>query len=102
ERAGACKKGDRIEASGESVDPCRNISLEGEGRVLEPRLEHLRVAGRDDVGLAAVRDQREAVALDREVALVRLHRRHDHALRKLKEALVEAAVKHNRLLDEVD
>ena len=60
------------------------------------------MSGRDDLPLAAVCDQREAVSLDREVALVRLHRRHDHALRQLEKALVEAALEHDRLLDQVD
>ena len=60
------------------------------------------MAGRDHVGFPAVRDERKPVPLNRKVALVGLHRRHDHPLRELQEPLVEAALEHDRLLDEVD
>src|SRR2546430_152473 len=56
----------------------------------------------DDLRLTAVRDDRETRPLDREVALVRLHGGHDYPLGQLKEALVEAAFEHDRLLDQVD
>ena len=58
--------------------------------------EHELVAGAHDIGVAAVGDEREAVAAEREVALVRLHRRDDHALGQLQEALVERALRARR------
>src|SRR5205807_2408123 len=79
-----------------------DVAVEAEARVLEPRLEDLGVAGGDDIRLAAVRDYGETRAAEREVALVRLHRRLDHAPRQREVALVEAALEHERLLDEVD
>ena len=41
-------------------------------------------------------------ALERKVALVRLHRRLDDAWRQLQEALVEAPLEHDRALDQED
>ena len=79
-----------------------HVALEREARVLEAALEHVLVPSADDVRLAAVRDDGEAVAPEREVALVSLHRRLDHALRQREVALVEAALEHERPLDEVD
>src|SRR5205814_7132281 len=69
---------------------------------LEARLEHLRVPPRDDVWVSAVRHDGEPVGLDREIALVRLHGRDDHALGELKEPLVETTLENMRLLDELD
>ena len=56
----------------------------------------------DGVGIAAVRDEREPVAAEREIALVRLHRGHDHALGQREEALVERPRLHARALDQMD
>ena len=89
ERARAREERDRAEPLGEPLDADRDVALEREARVLEPPLEHALVPGSHELGVAAVRDEREAVAAEREVALVRLHRGHDHALGQLEEALVE-------------
>ena len=64
--------------------------------------EHALVSARDQLGLAAVRDEREPVAAEREVALVRLHRGRDDALGELQEPLVEAALEHGRPFVQVD
>ena len=52
--------------------------------------------------LAAVRHEREAVALEGEVALMGLHRGLDDAPRKRQEALVEFPFEHGRPLGQVD
>ena len=71
------------------------------GGILEPRLQHLGVARAHELRVAAVDDHGEAVPLDREVALVRLHRRDDHLRRELQEPLVEAAFEHVWILDKM-
>src|SRR5205085_1980892 len=90
------------ELFGERVDPPPHVALKGEARVLEPALEHVLVPGADDLRVAAVRDDREPVPPEREVPLVCLHRRLDHALGEREIALVEAPLEHERPLDEVD
>ena len=70
--------------------------------VREPALQNALVAGDHDLGFAAVGDEGEARALEGEVALVRLHRRLDHARRQLQVTLVEAPFEHHGALDEED
>ena len=101
ERAGAGDVGDRPELRRERVDPLRDVAVEREAGVVEAVLEHRDVAGEDGRRVAAVGDDGEAVAAEREVALVRLHRRFDHAPRQPQEALVEGRVEHERALDQV-
>ena len=88
-------------ARGQPLDADADVALERERRVLEPALEHALVAGADELGVAAVGDEREPGAAEREVALMRLHGGDDHALGQLEEPLVELAVEHVRPLDQV-
>ena len=76
--------------------------------VVEPADQHLLVPGPDDVGVAAVCDEQEP-RLERgagpahgEVALVRLHRGDHDPVGQLQIARVEAALEHDRPLDQVD
>ena len=77
--------------------PASRSRLEAELRVLQARVEDVLVAAGDDAGVGgvAVRDGQERRAqlalgaLEREVALVALHRRHQHARRQLQVAGVE-------------
>ena len=98
----ACDERDRSQLGGQRLDPLVDVALEREVRVLEPSFEYALVAGDDHIGLAAVGDEGEAGALEREVPLVRLHGRLDDAPRKLQEPLVEAALEHGRALDKED
>ena len=66
------------------------------------RFEHALVVPAHDLGVAAVRDEGEPVAAERERALVVLHRRRDDALGKAQEALVEGTCLHPHALDEID
>ena len=102
ERACALEEGDRAEPAASCSIPDGEVALEREGRVVEPALEHALVAADHERRIAAVGDEGEAGAREREVALVGLHRRLDHPRRQREEALVEAALQHDRALDEVD
>src|SRR5262249_62295330 len=86
----------------EALDADAPIPLEGELRVGETVLEDLTVSGDDRLGISAVRDERETVPLEREVPLVRLHRRLDHAPRQREKALVELAGQDPDALDHVE
>ena len=81
--------------------PIRDVALEAEGGVVESVLQHLRVAGTNHVGIAAVRHEREAVSFEREVPLMRLHGGDDDVARQVEEALVEGAFQHRRPLRQV-
>jgi hypothetical protein len=102
ERPRSGEEGDRTQPLHQPVDPERHITLEREARIVEAPFQHRLVPGTHHVPLAAVRDERETIAPQREVPLVRLHRRHDDPLRQLEEALVERALDHLDALDQVD
>ena len=102
ERAGAGEERDRPEAFDEPVDSQRHVALEGKGRVVEPPFEHRLVPRTDDLRVTAVGHEREPVPSKREIALMRLHRRHYDSLRELQEPLVERARNHLDALDEID
>ena len=93
---------DRPEPAGELVDARVHVPFEREARVVQPSLQDVLVPPPHDVRVSPVRDEREAVFPEREVALVRLHRRFGHGDGKREEPLVEAALEDQRLLDEVD
>ena len=101
ERAAALDERDPLEPARELVDADGDVAVEREGRVLEPRVEHPRVAGADDVHVSAGRHDREAVLAEREVPLVALHGGDDHALGQAEEALVELRSEDERPLDHV-
>ena len=101
ERAAALDERDPVEPACQLVDTDCDVAVERERRVLEPRLEHTRVAGPDDVHVSPGRDDGEAVLAEREVALVALHGRDDHALGQAEEALVELRSEDERPLDHV-
>ena len=92
---------DRAEPLREGVDPDLDVALERERGVLEPSSDDVLDSGANGVRVAAVRDEREPVASEREGANVVLDRRLDDAARELEIALVEAAVEDDRRLDEV-
>ncbi len=95
-------EGDPRRFLGETLDSLRDVALEGEGRVFQAPFEHGLVAGDHRLRIAAVGHEREAVAFEREVALVRLHRRLDHAPREREEALVEGSLENRRPLGQMD
>ena len=97
----ALEERDLPEPARHLVDPDGDVAVERERRVVEAALEHADVARHDQLRLAASRDEREAVAAEREIALVRLHRRVDHATRKPEERLVERRFEHDRPLGHV-
>ena len=99
---GAGNEGNRAERGGQLVDAAPDIPLERERRVLETPLEDADVARPDDGRVAAVRDERKGRAAEREVALVGLHRGHDHSFGQREKALVEAPLEDDRALGEVD
>ena len=101
ERAAALDERDPVEPVRQLVDTDCDVAVERERRVLEPRLEHTRVAGTDDVDISPGRDDGEAVLAEREVALVALHGSDDHALRQAEEALVELRCEDERPFDHV-
>ena len=77
EGARPLEEGDRAEVLGKLVDPAADVPLEREARVVEPALEHVLVPGEHELRIAAVGHEGKAAPAEREVALVRLHRRHD-------------------------
>ena len=99
---------DRVEAGVEGGEPGLPVDLEAEGGVLQPRVEDVLVAAADDlaVGRVAVGDRQEQGQeaprriLEREVALVALHGRHQHARWQLHVTVVDAAGDHAGPLDE--
>jgi hypothetical protein len=95
-------EGDPFELRRHRLDPELDVSLPREPGVVQARLEHPLVPGPHDVRLAAVRHEGEPRSAKREVALVCLHRRLDHALGELEELLVEPTVEDEGALDEVD
>ena len=102
ERAAAFDERDPIRAGlRELVDTDRHVAVERERRVLEPRVEHPRVAGASDLHVSAGRDDCEAILPEREVALVTLHGGDDHALGQAEEPLVELRLEDERPLDHV-
>jgi hypothetical protein len=70
EGPGAGEEDDRVEAARELLDPGGDVTLEGERGVVEPSFEHGFVPRADRVRVAAVRDDGEPVAAEREVPLV--------------------------------
>ena len=101
ERARPRMERDRVELLRHGFDPDLDVPLVGEPRIVQASLQHALVPGPDDTGVAAVRDEGEAGAAEREVALMGLHRGHDHAFRQVEEALVEAPLENERRLDEI-
>ncbi len=99
--ARAAEERDRPQALGEPVDPDGEVPPVRELGVLESSAEHELVSRTNDLRVAAVGDECEAVAAQREVPLMRLHRRRHDALRQLEEPHVERALLHARLFDEV-
>src|SRR4029453_17603890 len=102
EGAGAGEIDDRPESPCEPLDPASDVPLERERGVVQAPLEHGLVAGPHRLRISAVGYERKAVPSQGEVALVRLHRRVDHASRQREEALVERPLENDHLLDEVD
>ena len=102
ERPAALEERDPVEPPCELIDADRDVAVEGEGRVLEPRVEHLRVARADDIHVPAGCHDCETVLAEREVPLVALHGGDDHALGQAKEALVELGSEDERPFDHVD
>ncbi len=100
-RTAAFDERDPLEPSRELLDADRHVAIEGERRVLEPRVEHPRVAGASDLHVAAGRHYRETIPAEREVALVALHGGDDHALGQAQEPLVELRLEDDRPLDHV-
>ena len=70
ERSSAFEERDARETSRQAVDPDLDVALEAESGVVQTVLQDLCVAGTHDVGISPVRDEGEAVALEREVTLV--------------------------------
>ena len=101
ERTAALDERDPLEPSRELLDADRHVAIERERRVLEPRVEHPRVAGASDLHVAAGRHDRETIPAEREVALVALHGGDDHALGQAQEPLVELRPEDDRPLDHV-
>ena len=99
---GAGEERDRAEAVREPVDPHCDVPVERECGVVETPLEDQLVPGPNRLGVAAVRDEGEPVSAERKVALVGLHRRHDHPLGDTPEPLVELTGEDDRRLHEVD
>src|SRR6266540_4121420 len=103
-REGACPgdEGDGAELLQQALDSSREVPLEGEGRILEPALEHVLVTGDHGLGVTAVRHEGEAVPAQREVALVGFHRGDDHPFWQLQKSFVEIPREDHRALDEID
>ena len=96
------------EVVGERAEAALAVLLDGEDGVVEPADEHPLVPGPDDVVAVGIGvDHRQeageapAARCQRQVALVRLHRGHEHAVGQLQVPLVEAPGDHVHALDQV-
>ena len=110
QRAELLVEGDLAESRGHGREPLGEVAVVTELGVVEAAREHALVAVRDlrrrrRVGVADVEEGRQQLArlrLDREVALVALHRGDQHLTRQAQVALVEGSRVHARPLGQED